>query len=86
MKELTDKQRNEFVQGKFLKCVKPITNVRKGTGCIVGCHYWFEYIHDTEEGEYPDADAFYRKLSDNNHYDEVYITDYELIHNFRLYD
>lgn len=25
---------------------------------------------------------FFRKLSDNNHYDEVYITDEELVENF----
>ena len=45
---------------------------------------WFEYVHDTNDGEYPDADAFYRKLSDNNHYDEVFITDDELVNNFKV--
>lgn len=75
---LSDKERREFVQGRFLECVKSITNVRKGNGCKVGEHYWFEYIHDTDTNN-----GFYRKLSDNNHYDEVYITDEELVFNFK---
>ena len=33
---------------------------------------------------YNKADAFYRKLSDNNHYDEVYISDDELMNNFEV--
>ena len=80
---MTDKERNKYVDGRFLECIKEINTVRRGSGCVVGEHYWFEYIHDTgDNGEYPNADAFYRKLSDNNHYDEVYITDDELINNF----
>lgn len=81
---MTDKERQLYVQGVFLKCIKPITNIRRGKiGCQVGQKYWFEYIHDTgDNGEHPNTDAFYRKLSDNNHYDEVYITDDELINNF----
>lgn len=79
---MTDKERNQYVDQHFLECIKPITNVRRGTGCEVGESYWFEYIHDTNDGECPDADAFYRKLSDNNHYDEVFITDEELLNNF----
>lgn len=63
------------VSGRFLKCIKPITNIRKGSGCVVGRNYWFEYVHN-------DTKSFYRKLSDNNHYDEVYITDEELGNNF----
>lgn len=81
---MTDKERRLYVQGVFLKCIKPVTNIRKGkNSCQVGQKYWFEYIRDTgDNGERPNADAFYRKLSDNNHYDEVYITDDELINNF----
>ena len=81
---MTDKERKLYVQGVFLKCIKPITNIRRGKyGCHVGQKYWFEYVHDTGDNrEHPNADAFYRKLSDNNHYDEVYITDDELINNF----
>lgn len=81
---MTDKERRLYVQGVFLKCIKPITNIRRGKcSCHVGQKYWFEYVHDTGDNEeYPNADAFYRKLSDNNHYDEVYITDDELINNF----
>ncbi len=81
---MTDKERRDYVFGTYLKCIKPITNIRKGkTGCEVGQSYWFEYIHDTgDDNEWPDAESFYRKLSDNDHYDEVYITDDELINNF----
>lgn len=79
---LTDKERYDAVSGRIFECIKPITNVRKGKGCDVGQTYRFEYIHDTNDGECPDADAFYRKLSDNNHYDEVFITDEELLNNF----
>ena len=80
---MTDKERKKYVAGRFLECIKEINTVRRGSGCVVGKKYWFEYIHDTgDNGEYPNADAFYRKLSDNNHYDEVYITDDELINNF----
>ena len=81
---MTDKERNKYVERRFLKCVKEINTVRRGSGCVVGEHYWFEYIHDTNNGEYPNADAFYRKLSDNNHYDEVFITDDELVNNFKI--
>lgn len=81
---MTDKERTNYVERVKLKCVKPITNIRKGkSGCEVGQSYWFEYVHDTgDDNEFPYADMFYRKLSDNTHYDEVYITDDELIHNF----
>ena len=78
----TDKERNAYITHRWLKCIKPITNVRRGTGCVVGECYWFEYIHDTDDGRIPDAESFYCKLSDNSHYDEVYITDEELISNF----
>jgi hypothetical protein len=81
---MTDKERREYVFGVYFKCIKPITNIRKGkTGCEVGKSYWLQYIHDTgDDNEYPDAESFYRKLSNNDHYDEVYITDDELINNF----
>lgn len=80
---MTDKERSDYVLQSWLRCVKPITNVRKGKGCEVDQSYWFEYIHDTgDDNEHPDAEAFYRKLSDNDHYDEVYITDDELMNNF----
>lgn len=82
VKKMTDKERSEYTSGKFLECIKEINTIRKGEGCKVGEYYWFEYVHDTDDGKRPDADAFYRKLSDNNHYDEVYITDKELIENF----
>ena len=54
-----------------------------GNGCEVGHTYWFEYVHDTNDGEKPDADAFYRILSEYNYLSEVYITDEELANNFR---
>lgn len=80
---MTDKERYDYVTQSWLLCVKPVNNVRKGKGCEVGQTYWFEYIHDTgDDNEWSDAEAFYRKLSDNNHYDEVYITDDELKKNF----
>ena len=81
---MTDKERKDYVLGTYLKCIKPITNIRKGkTGCKVGESYWFEYVHDTgDDNEYPDAEYYYRKLSDNHYNDEVYITDDELINNF----
>ena len=81
---MTDKERKDYVLGTYLKCTKPITNIRKGkTGCKVGESYWFEYVHDTgDDNEYPDAESYYRKLSDNHYNDEVYITDDELINNF----
>lgn len=81
---MTDKERKDYVFGTYLKCTKPITNIRKGkTGCKVGESYWFEYVHDTgDDNEYPDAESYYRKLSDNHYNDEVYITDDELINNF----
>ena len=81
---MTDKERNKYVERRFLECVKEINTVRRGSGCVVGEKYWFEYIHDTNNGEYPNADAFYRKLSDNEHYDEVFITDDELVNNFKV--
>ena len=81
---MTNKERNKYVSGRFLECVKEINTVRRGSGCVVGEHYWFEYIHDTNDGECPNADAFYRKLSDNNHYDEVCITNDELVNNFKV--
>ena len=79
---MTNKERNEYVSGKFLECIKEINTTRKGKGCEPGQHYWFEYVHDTNDNEQPNADGFYRKLSDNNHYDEVIITDKELLENF----
>lgn len=83
-KPLTDKERYDAVSGKVFVCVKPITNVRKGSGCEVGWTYWFEYAHDTNDVKNPDADAFYRILSEHNHLSEVYITDEELTNNFRM--
>lgn len=80
---LTDKERYDAVSGRIFECVKPITNIRKGSGCEVGHTYWFEYVHDTNDGENPDADAFYRILSEHNYLSEVYITDEELVNNFR---
>lgn len=81
---MTDKERNDYVSGHWLDCVKPVTTVRRGKGCEAGQTYWFEYVHDTgDDNEHPDAEAFYRKLSDNDHYDEVYITDEELHNNFK---
>lgn len=71
---MTNAERSNYVASKFLICLKDITNVKKGSGCLAGQSYWFEYI--------PDGN-FYRKLSDNNHYDEVYITDEELMTNFK---
>ena len=45
---MTDKERKDYVLGTYLKCTKPITNIRKGrTGCKVGESYWFEYIYTT---------------------------------------
>ena len=80
---MTDKERRDYVNHCWLHCEKPVNTVRKGTGCKAGESYWFEYIHDTgDDNEWPDAEAFYRKLSDNTHYDEVYITDEELVDNF----
>ena len=75
---MTHKERNEYVSGKFLECIKEINTTRKGNGCQPGQHYWFEYVYN----EQSDTDGFYRKLSDNNHYDEVIITDKELLENF----
>ena len=40
-------------------------------------------VHDINDGEKPDADAFYRILSEHNYLSEVYITDEELANNFR---
>ena len=80
---MTDKERGDYVFGKFFECIKEIKTIHKGKGCEVGEYYLFEYVHDTNDGEQPDADAFYRKLSDNKHYDEVFITDNELLNNFR---
>ena len=79
---MTDKERYDYVSHSWLQCIKPITNIRKGRGCDAGEWYCFEYIHDTNDGEDPNAEPFYRKLSDNDHYDEVYITDTELRENF----
>lgn len=79
---MTDKERSNYVRRGYLECDVDITTVRKGTGCDVGEQYWFEYVHDTD-GD-PNAESFYRKLSDNNYGDEVYITDEELIENFTI--
>lgn len=80
---MTDKERRLYVE-RALRCIKPIAAVRRGVcGCVAGQIYNFEYIHDTgDDGEYPNADSFYRKLTDNYHYDEVFITDEELVNNF----
>lgn len=74
---ISNENRIKYVQRTYLKCICPITNVRKGSGCEVGQMYWFEYVEDSQEGV-----SFYRKLSDNNKNDEVYITDDELVENF----
>lgn len=76
---ISNENRIKYVQRTFLKCRYPITNVRKGSGCEVGQTYWFEYVEDNQEGI-----NFYRKLSNNNHNDEVYITDDELVENFEV--
>ena len=82
---LTDKERRDYVSQRWFLCTKPIESVKKGGGCKVGEKYWFEYIHDTgDNNENPNAEAFYCKLSDNNRYDEVYISDRELIENFEI--
>ena len=75
---MTKKEINDYINQKWFKCVKPITNVRKGSGCKVGEHYWFECVYSI------DGSHYFRKLSDNNHYDEVYITDEELVDNFKV--
>ena len=46
---MTDKERNKYVERRFLECVKEINTVRRGSGCVVGKKYWFEYIHDTND-------------------------------------
>lgn len=79
---MTTYQRQEYVQGKWFECIKPVTTIRKGTGCEVGQKYWFEIVHIVDDDDIPTGEFFYRKLSDNNHYDEVYITDEELVKNF----
>lgn len=80
---MTEKERKTYLgDQKWFKCIKPITNVRKGTGCEVGKSYWFELCYICDEDDNHTGEFFYRKLSDNNHYDEVYITDEELINNF----
>lgn len=76
---ISNENRIKYVQRTILKCICPITNVRKGSGCEAGQTYWFEYVEDNQEGI-----NFYRKLSDNNHNDEVYITDDELVENFEV--
>lgn len=80
---LTYKERYDAVSGRVFVCIKPITNIRKGSGCEVGYTYRFEYVHDTNDGENAEADAFYRVLSEHNHLSEVYITDEELVNNFK---
>ena len=79
---MTTYQRQEYAQGRWFECIKPITNVRKGTGCQVGQHYWFEIVNIVDEEDNLTGEFFYRNLSDNNHYDEVYITDEEIVNNF----
>lgn len=76
---ISNENKIKYVQRTILKCICPITNVRKGSGCEAGQTYWFEYVEDNQEGI-----NFYRKLSDNNHNDEVYITDDELVENFEV--
>lgn len=83
---MTEKERSKYVE-KWLECIKPITNVRKGTGCEVGKHYWFEVCYVCDDDDNRTGEFFYTKLSDNNHYDQVYITDEELLTHFvRLKD
>lgn len=67
----------------WFECIKPITNIRKGkTGCEVGKKYWFELCYVCDDDDNHTGEFFYRKLSDNYHYDEVYITDEELLTHF----
>ena len=79
---MTTYQRQEYVSGRWFECIKPITNVRKGTGCEVGEHYWFEIVHITDDDDNLTGEFFYRKRSDNNRNDEVYMTDEELLTHF----
>lgn len=79
---MTKKERSEYVSGRWFECIKPINSVRKGSGCEVGEHYWFEVCYVYDENDEPTGEFFYRKLSDNDRYDEVYITDEELVENF----
>lgn len=86
-KNMTTYQRHEYVSGKWFECIKPITNVRKGSGCEVGKKYWFEVVHIVDDDDHPTGEFFYRKRSDNNCNDEVYMTDEELLTYFvRLAD
>lgn len=80
---MTKKERKSYLgDQKWFECIKPVTNVRKGTGCEVGKKYWFELCYVCDDNDNHTGEFFYRKLSDNNHYDEVYITDEELVNSF----
>jgi len=68
----------------YLECVKEVNTVKCGEGCKVGEIYRFEYVSPHDENEC--FKPFYRKLTDNTHYDEVYITDEELLNNFIEYN
>ena len=81
---MTDIERILFVQGRLFECTKAITAVRNGEGCKVGETYRFEYVHYACDDGRQEAVSFYRKLSDNNRLDEVFITDDELSRNFRI--
>lgn len=86
---MTTFQRQEYVQGRWFECIKPITNVRSlnSKGCEVGQKYKFEIVHIVDNDDNLTGDFYYRKLSDNNHYDEIYMTDLELLTHFvRLAD
>ena len=65
---LTHKERSKYVEAKFFKCIKDISS------CKAGQYYWFEYHSGNE--------PYYMKLSDNTHYDKVYLTDDELLNCF----
>lgn len=81
---MTEKERSAYLgDQKWFECIKPVTNVRKGTGCEVGKKYWFELCYVCDDDDNHTGEFFYRKLSDNYHYDEVYITDEELVNNFK---
>lgn len=69
-------ERNDFIKGRVFICIQDIPTARKGKGCTAGNLYLFEYNHNN-------GDSYYRKLSNNDFNDEVYISDNELQHNFK---
>ena len=80
---MTEIERRKYLgQQTIFKCIKPVNTVRKGDVCKVGENYWFELCYVCDDNDNHTGEFFYRKLSDNNHYDEVYITDEEIINNF----